>query len=555
MLDLCLENSFPTYGDHHNFMHLRPQNITVSTINVKGNLNMNNNTISNLDLSNHASDLASFRFNFTDTHDPPLDGEIFCLSDMLLLPNPQTFKISKISRMGHHFDLSDWTSLAIIDIHTSVIYQGTIDNIIDHVDYFEIIVTFGNALGNPGSVLEATLEIRYSSNVGSVEWGNVLNKPFEYPPSAHIHMWNDIEDPPATMPPSAHDHVVADITNFPTTMPPSAHQHVVADITDFPDIPPRTLRMLPYTFGGAFTYPTIPTVVSGNFYIDGVNKYLIISKTDNLGGSHASGLSLMEYSSQISVKVADKQLNRYSLVSLDTNHANYVVLSYDSGLSNIENASLVQTNDYEIQIQYNPIFKLDHLEDVYINTGTLTANQFLEYSSVDIGGVPTTIWNNKTPKAFFNAGWFNDQSDGALVDGAYNFPDSAGGGTFLMNGPTFTVYNSQNITGVITSMLNTNKCGIKNTSGVTKNFLIRGKCVGRSTVSSWVSFGLINSVGAQIRQSRAHGWCINNESLTLNFECVVSMAHNDEVYLAGCIHANFPAYYYLINIFLNVVEI
>ncbi len=553
MLDLCLENSFPTSGEHHEFMHLRPHDITAYTVNVKGGLNMNQKQITNLDLTNNASDLASFRFNFTDVHNPPGVGEIFCDSDMLLLPNPQTLVISKTTRLGHTFDLADWNSISIIDFHQSVIYQGTIDNIVDSSSYFTITVTFGNALGNPGSVFSQVLELRHSSTESTVEWGNVINKPVEYPPSTHIHMWADIEDHPTTMPPGEHQHIVADITDFPIVSVSTDNVTIIGNGTAGSQL--RTLRMLPYTFGGSFTYPTIPTVTSGNFYIDGVNKYLIISKTDNLGGSHASGLSLMEYSSQISVKVADKQLNRYSLVSLETNHADYVVLLYDSGLSNIENASLVQTNDYEIQIQYNPIFKLDHMEDVYINTGTLASDQFLEYSLVDIGGVPTTIWNNKTPKASFNAGWFNNISDGALVDGAYNFSDSSGGATFVMNGPAFTIYSSKNITGVITSMLNTNKCGIKNTSGITKDFLIRGKCTGRSTISSWVSFGLINQSGTQIRPSRTHGWCISNESLTLNFECVVSIANDGEAYLAGCIHANFPAYFYLINIFLNVVEI
>jgi len=702
MLDLCLNNSLPTSGDHHNFMHLRPQDITTYTINVKGSCNMNNNPISNLDLSNQASDLSNFRFNFTDTHNPPQAGEIYCASDILLLPNPQTLRVSKTSRMGHHFDLAEWTSIVIIDIHNTVIYQSTIDDIVNNANDFEITVTFGSVLGNPVSVLGATLELRYSSSVGSVEWVDVQNKPAEYAPSAHIHMWNDIENPPATMPPSAHQHVVADITDFPTiptdpspiTLDPTgfdhpelivinydsvtrkitlsgagwkaywhntevvslingwvsaAHDDLVgnsfflyyngtnfvwstspwtfdmlqiaevnyesgykfavreshglmpwtvhrelhqtigtyivsgADLTNYtlssttpadrrPDIsqtvladedlqttspqllktdnaslpysvlyltgsavdtivtnqaeidilntgvlrynlntggtwslvditnnsygkifviaipatsdaasqkfryiftvpqqisgslttiqsvgfstmvlpnfktpeyfpiaeiivrqqnsgwtlisvnkltgtkqqlmssavgltsvstdnvtifgngtpsnPLRTAVSFPYTFGSAYTHPTTPTVVPGEFYLDATNHYILISKTDNRTNSHSSALTLLGYGSQITIPADIGKTNRYSILLSDI-QADYVQYLYGPGNSSIEDLTIYNGN-YEIGLQFNPIYTMDHLQDVDTTTNPLSDGQVLTYDSL-LG------WTNETP--------------------------------------------------------------------------------------------------------------------------------------------------------------
>ena len=77
----------------------------------------------------------------------------------------------------------------------------------------------------------------------------------------------------------------------------------------------------------------------------------------------------------------------------------------------------------------------------------------------------------------------------------------------------------------------------------------------RKTNFNRVSFGLNDSGGVQVRQARTNSWGISNESLTLNFECVLDMVNNAEIYLVGCMHSNAGDRFYLINIFLTVTEI
>lgn len=311
---------------------------------------------------------------------------------------------------------------------------------------------------------------------------------------------------------------------------------------------------MPYKFIEGFLIDDPPSPDNGDWFIDYTSHNLLFSVMDTNDNDHSDIFSKIGFNTIIRVNMTNGN-HRYYCVTQATDNDNYYIFKYDNGLSSIVEGTLVEDTVYDVSFYYQTVRNIDDLGDVYIDS--VAENQVLQYASVTIGGEPTLIWTNKKPKAFFNAGWFNDVSDTAQTNTSYNFPYSAGGVTFALNGPSFTIYSSQNITGVITSMLNTNKCGIKNTSGVTKNFLIRGKCTGRSTASTWISLGLINGATPveQIRPSRTHGWCINNESLTLNFECMVAMAHNDEVYLAGCIHSNVPAFFYLINIFLNVVEI
>lgn len=58
-----------------------------------------------------------------------------------------------------------------------------------------------------------------SSGIGTIDWTSVLNKPTEFPPSAHTH-------------------AISDVTNLQTTLNGKAalvHTHVMADITDYVD--------------------------------------------------------------------------------------------------------------------------------------------------------------------------------------------------------------------------------------------------------------------------------------------------------------------------------
>ena len=1028
MLEHFLNTSLPSGGELTNsWMHVRANSVTSQNVNVLGTMDLHNNQITNLDISNKQADLASFRFDFTDQHNPPQSGEIYCDSDMLLLPNPQTLLVSKTSRLGHHFDMADWTSISVIDFHNSAIYQGTVDNFEDHATYQTVTVTFGLAIGEAVSVIGTTLELRYSSSTTTVDWADVQNKPdleqkiyewkyggtytallpspilsgrFYYYAEGHCMLFStsdsngydhtdlieslgassqiivitsketrnryvvqsvprsdvgyrefqfnlgtsiiedtelvigtvyqistifipsqnwtqitekpiDIVDPilgqgliydgtsfknsnlpngestdwsvitnkPTTFDPSVHTHVVADITNFPSTMTPSAHTHPWSQITSQPDSlesgfdkpenvivsydsatrkvtltgspwiaywlgtevpglvsgwvsdahtnangtyflyyngssfiwsnsvwsldmlqiamvsrtanytlairechgrmpwqvhqelhrtvgtyfvsggdisgyvlssttatdrrpnisqaviadedlhttltallktdntnapycwfylsgsngsrllsgqteictntnattmlqynlfsggvwslsnytnghyakifilalpitadsqslayrfafivpqqtsnslstiqavdfstislgdlasleyipiaeiivrqingstwslisvakitstkaltstattglttvstdsvtiygngtvvnPLKTIRLLPYTYGGTFVNPTPPTVISGNFYIDATNRYIIISKTDNLGNSHASGLALLDYGTQLTIQVANGKRNRYSLLELTSNQAGYVELSYGNSLSNIEDGTYVSNGDYEMVVQYNAISKIDHLADVYIDSGTLVDNQLLQYDSL-LG------WTNKTVaassnKAFMSLGWFNDVVPSYTTSAQYYFSWSASGVTFSLVGNGFSVFGSQNTSSVINSLVTGNNCGVKNVSGVSKKLLVMGKCTGVSTAGTWISFGLNDQLGNQVRPARTQSWGILNEALSLHFHCVIDLANNGEIYLVGCVHSNVSAAFYLTNIYLTVSEI
>lgn len=55
------------------------------------------------------------------------------------------------------------------------------------------------------------LQFDNTTNVTTVGWADIADKPTSYPPSAHRQDWNTIDNPPATYPPSAHQHPVSQI--------------------------------------------------------------------------------------------------------------------------------------------------------------------------------------------------------------------------------------------------------------------------------------------------------------------------------------------------------
>ena len=48
----------------------------------------------------------------------------------------------------------------------------------------------------------------------TITWGNVDDKPTEFPPAAHSHEWADLTDPPTEFPPAQHGHAQADISGL-----------------------------------------------------------------------------------------------------------------------------------------------------------------------------------------------------------------------------------------------------------------------------------------------------------------------------------------------------
>ena len=260
----------------------------------------------------------------------------------------------------------------------------------------------------------------------------------------------------------------------------------------------------------------------------------------------------LDYSSVIYVYNVDKtKKNKYVFTQSAIGNPGFIIILCDSFANNLnEEFTLTIGETYAFEFIFSAI--QDLLDMRTVNISNPQNDEVFTY----YGGQ----WINKTisgatNKAFLNVGWFNDVSDSAQTNTSYYFPPSAGGAVYALVGTSFSILGSKNTVTIINSILSSNTCGVKNVSGETKSFLVRGKCTGRPTSTTWVSFGLNDSGGVQVRQARTNSWGIGNELLTLNFECVVDMANNDEIYLVGCMHSNAGDRFYLINIFLTVTEI
>jgi hypothetical protein len=65
----------------------------------------------------------------------------------------------------------------------------------------------------------------------AADWGEILNKPATFPPDVHTHDFEDITGKPAAYPAEAHNHGWAEIINKPATFPAENHMHNIAAIT------------------------------------------------------------------------------------------------------------------------------------------------------------------------------------------------------------------------------------------------------------------------------------------------------------------------------------
>src|SRR5699024_11917841 len=54
----------------------------------------------------------------------------------------------------------------------------------------------------------------------TITWGNVDDKPVEFPPSSPSHEWAALTDPPAEFPPAAHQHHASAVTGLDTRLAP-----------------------------------------------------------------------------------------------------------------------------------------------------------------------------------------------------------------------------------------------------------------------------------------------------------------------------------------------
>lgn len=306
-----------------------------------------------------------------------------------------------------------------------------------------------------------------------------------------------------------------------------------------------------FTYKGTFSTGNQSVTANGTFFHNPSTYLLCLTYVDIAGTDHQNDIRKLDYSSIIHIYSANKKKkNRYVFTEASiniSNTPNYIVIAYDPNQVN-EEFTLTTNETYSFE------FLLNALQDVEdLRNSKITNPQNGQVYTYDNGN-----WINKVTsanKAFLNIGWFNDIVDSVVVNNAYYFPWAANGTVYGLVGPTFYAYANVNTSGILTTNLITNKCGFKNVSGVTKSFFILGKCTGRPTISTWVSCGLINASGVQIRQARTNNICVANDAISLSFTCVLSMANNDEAYFAGCMHAGGTAYHYLTNMFLTVMEI
>lgn len=343
-----------------------------------------------------------------------------------------------------------------------------------------------------------------------------------------------------------------DITDKPTTFTPSAHGHTVNDILDF--IPPA------YYHGqwqcGSVTYNvnTPPTPGAGTFYFQHTTIYpntyeMIINYTDLSAVNHTAEFEKLDYSSIIQIYSTDKTLkNKYIIsqyVSIDGSTRKY----YIDALQSSEEFTLVMMDSYQFDIVFYPVQDIDDLRNVAISNPI--NNQVLTYNGTD--------WINSAisgiNKALMTVGWFYDVTDNYTVDTSYYFPYSAYGAALQIVGSSFSQVASVNTTSMLSSDLGSGKCGIKNISGASKQFLVMGKVSGIPTANVWVGFGVNDKNAVQIRQSRSNSRAFVNDPLTTHFHCILDIPNNDGVYIGGCTHANTDIRFNLFNIWLTVIEI
>jgi len=316
-------------------------------------------------------------------------------------------------------------------------------------------------------------------------------------------------------------------------------------------------KVVPYYHGqwqcGSVTYNvnTPPTPGAGTFYFQHTTIYpntyeMIINYTDLSAVNHTAEFEKLDYSSIIQIYSTDKTLkNKYIIsqyVSIDGSTRKY----YIDALQSSEEFTLVMMDSYQFDIVFYPVQDIDDLRNVAISNPI--NNQVLTYNGTD--------WINKVPgKAMMTVGWFANNADNYIVDTNYYFPYSAYGATLSLIGTSFSEVLASNITNILSSDRGTNKCGIKNISGGTKQFLVMGKVSGAITNQTWVGFGVNDKFAVQIRQSRSNSLCLTNGTLTNNFHCIVDIPNQDGVYIVGCTHANYDVRFNLFNIWLTVIEI
>lgn len=319
-------------------------------------------------------------------------------------------------------------------------------------------------------------------------------------------------------------------------------------------------KVVPYYHGqwqcGSVTYNvnTPPTPGAGTFYFQHTTIYpntyeMIINYTDLSAVNHTAEFEKLDYSSIIQIYSTDKTLkNKYIIsqyVSIDGSTRKY----YIDALQSSEEFTLVMMDSYQFDIVFYPVQDIDDLRNVAISNPI--NNQVLTYNGTD--------WINSAisgiNKALMTVGWFYDVTDNYTVDTSYYFPYSAYGAALQIVGSSFSQVASVNTTSMLSSDLGSGKCGIKNISGASKQFLVMGKVSGIPTANVWVGFGVNDKNAVQIRQSRSNSRAFVNDPLTTHFHCILDIPNNDGVYIGGCTHANTDIRFNLFNIWLTVIEI
>jgi hypothetical protein len=305
-----------------------------------------------------------------------------------------------------------------------------------------------------------------------------------------------------------------------------------------------------FSFGGFFTFPNEVVNANGVFFYDFINRIICLTLVDTAGISHEQDIRKLDYSSVVQIYSGDKiRKARYIITQTSINDSNipkYVLITFDPNF--VEEVDWTVSEQYSFEFLLNSIQDLADLRDADITNPQ--SGQVITYEN--------SLWINKTPannKAFINIGWFNDVETEWQGSATYYFGPSTGGVNYNMFAPDgFLVDGEANADGIITAITGANTLGFTNVSGVTKKFLVIGKSDGRSTENATLSLGLVTGALVQVRKSRTHQQGITNGNASMISRCVVTMNHNDIIYLGGCTHSA-TARYNLVNIWLTVHEI
>ena len=93
---------------------------------------------------------------------------------------------------------------------------------IDNEEFVKHAITWGEILEKPTT---------FTPSAHNHDWAEITNKPLSFNSSSHRHDWAEIDGKPLAFVPEEHTHAWVDITDKPTTFAPDNHNHTIGEIT------------------------------------------------------------------------------------------------------------------------------------------------------------------------------------------------------------------------------------------------------------------------------------------------------------------------------------